>query len=266
MLSLPTPVHPDRLGGLCAPFFGLARRRREVTTTVVGAFAMGERHYTIPRFTFAGPRGSVPAKRIGLFSLVHGDEPAGALALLRLLRALVNQPALATGYVLTFYPVCNPTGYEDHTRHNRAGLDLNREFWNASRQPEVRILERELTAQNFDGMVALHADDTSDGLYGYAPNRLLNENLLVPALRASERVLPRNRRRFIDGFTACDGVIGECFQGVLAPPPAQRPRPFEIIFETPALASLEQQAAAAAIALETILTAYRGFIAYAADL
>jgi hypothetical protein len=70
----------------------------------------------------------------------------------------------------------------------------------------------------------------------------------------------------IDGFRAADGIICDCFHGVLAPPPDQKPRPFEIIFETPALASLEDQIAAAALALETIITEYRGFIAYGADL
>ena len=258
--------YPHKLRRLYAPFLGLAETSREVIGTVAGRFYEDTRYYTIPRFAFFGPPTSVPQRRIGLFALVHGDEPAGAYALLRLLQTLADRPALATGYDLVCYPICNPTGYEDGTRHNRAGRDLNREFWRDSDQPEVRILEEELAAQNFDGIIALHADDTSDGLYGYAHGRVLNENLLIPALRASERVLPRNHGSVIDGFAAWAGVIGDCFKGVLAPPPEQHPRPFEIIFETPARALLEQQVAAAAIALETILLEYRGFIAYAADL
>jgi hypothetical protein len=244
----------------------LAEACSNVVAADAGSFAISDRRYTLPRISFSGPRTSVPQKRIGLFALVHGDEPAGAFALLKLLQTLADRPALAAGYDLVCYPVCNPTGFEDDTRHNRAGFDLNREFWRGSRQPEVLILERELATQGFDGIVALHADDTSEGLYGYALGRVLNENLLVPALRASERVLPRNRGGMIDGFPAADGIICDCFHGVLAPPPDQKPRPFEIIFETPALALLESQVAAAAIALETILTEYRGFIAYAADL
>jgi predicted deacylase len=261
-----TTDYPHKLRRLYAPFLGLAETSREVIGTVAGRFYEDTRYYTIPRFAFFGPPTSVPQRRIGLFALVHGDEPAGAYALLRLLQTLADRPALATGYDLVCYPICNPTGYEDGTRHNRAGRDLNREFWRDSDQPEVRILEEELAAQNFDGIIALHADDTSDGLYGYAHGRVLNENLLIPALRASEKVLPRNHGSVIDGFAAWAGVIGDCFKGVLAPPPEQHPRPFEIIFETPARALLEQQVAAAAIALETILLEYRGFIAYAADL
>jgi hypothetical protein len=265
MPSTPTK-YPQKLRRLYAPFLGLAETSREVIGTVAGRFYEDSRYYTIPRFVFLGPQTSMPQRRIGLFALVHGDEPAGAYALLRLLETLADRPALATGYDLVCYPICNPTGYEDGTRHNRTGRDLNREFWRDSDQPEIQILEAELATQDFEGIIALHADDTSDGLYGYAHGRVLNENLLIPALHASEKVLPRNHGSVIDGFTAWAGVIGDCFKGVLAPPPEQRPRPFEIIFETPARALLEQQVSAAEIALETILAEYRGFIAYAANL
>jgi hypothetical protein len=266
MLNEPVQVYPHKLRRLYWPFLGLAESFASVVGTVAGSFQLAERRYTIPRFTFLGPQVSVPQKRIGLFALVHGDEPAGAVALLQLLQALTARPELASGYDLVLYPVCNPTGYEDDTRYNRGGADLNREFWRGSSQPEVRIIEEELRTQSFDGIIALHADDTSDGLYGYAHGRLLNEELLMPALQASERVLPRNRAPVIDGFAAREGVIGDCFSGILAPAPDHRPRPFEIIFETPARLALERQAEAARIALLSILATYRGFIAYADNL
>jgi hypothetical protein len=250
--------------GLLAPFFELAEVCPELVGTVAGSFCCGDKRYALPRFVWFGGEaapGLAPV-RIGLFALVHGDEPAGALALAGLAQTLAADPALARGYDLVFYPVCNPTGCEDGIRHNRAGADLNREFWRSSAQPEVRILEHELREHRFDGLIALHADDTSDGLYGYAHDRLLNEQLLVPALRASEKFLPRNCRAMIDGFAASDGVIGGCFQGVLTPPPEQQPRPFEVIFETPAHAPLARQAEAAHAALLAILAEYRGFLAW----
>ena len=86
---------------------------------------------------------------------------------------------------------------------------------------------------------------------------------LNPALTAAECVLPRDGRDRIDGFVAREGVICECFQGILAPPPETKPQPFNLIFETPALAPLEQQVVAAVAALDTILAHYRGFIAHA---
>jgi len=84
-----------------------------------------------------------------------------------------------------------------------------------------------------------------------------------PALTAAECVLPRDCRDRIDGFAAREGVICECFQGILAPPPKAKPQPFNLIFETPARAPLEQQVVAAVAALDTILAHYRGFIAHA---
>ncbi len=254
---------PDDLD---ASFGRLANECPNLIGTLAGTFAAEGRSHAIPSFTFRGPGDGFAQRRIGFFALLHGDEPAGSTALLRWLELLAAEPALAAGYDLVCYPVCNPTGYARRSRHNHAGLDLNREFWRGSEQAEVQILEGELRKQQFDGVIALHADDTSDGLYGYAHGRVFNENLLRPALRASERVLPCNRRAVIDGFTACEGVITECFPGVLAPPPDQQPRPFEIIFETPALMPLDKQAEAAQIALHAMLSAHRGFIAHAQHL
>lgn len=262
-LALPPMVDSRKLSRLVTAFEALAAQSPRVTTGHAGVFDVEGGRYVIPQVVFRGPATNVAQKRVGLFGLVHGDEPAGALALLDLLQTLVAEPERAAGYDLVLYPICNPTGYEDGTRHNRAGFDLNRQFWSGSPLPEVQILERELRTQAFDGLIALHADDTSSGLYGYAHGRELNEDLLVPALRASERVIPCNHEPMIDGFAACAGVINDCFKGVLRPHPEQRPQPFEIIFETPGQASEELQAQAAELAVLSILTEYRRFMSYA---
>jgi len=145
---------------MLGPLFELAEHSQELTGTMAGTFSAQERRYGIPRFVFEGPKAEHDPIRLGLFAGVHGDEPAGCAALVRLLCDLVNDPAKAAGYDLVVYPVCNPTGFEDGTRTNRGGLDLNREFWRGSTQPEVVILESELRAHRFDGIITLHADDT----------------------------------------------------------------------------------------------------------
>lgn len=231
-----------------------------------GQFFVNGRLYQIERRRFLGPDAGHDPIRIGLFGGVHGDEPAGPSALAEFLKRLRREPSRAAGYDLWFYPVVNPTGCENRTRENSAGKDLNREFWRGSDQPEVRLFERELEARRFQGIVTLHADDTSVGHYGYSHGQSMEDALLQPALRAAERVLPRDRRERIDGFAAREGVICDCFKGILAPPPDQRPRPFNLIFETPAGVPLELQVSAHLEALEAILATYRGFIAYAQDL
>lgn len=226
----------------------------------------GGGRYAVPRCYFRGPDAGHEPVRLGLFAGVHGDEPAGCLSLIRLLLDLAAQPALGKGYELFVYPVVNPTGYEDGTRANRAGKDLNREFWRGSAQPEVQIVEQELRAHRFAGLITLHADDTCEGHYGYSHGCKVTDALLRPALLAAERVLPRDRREVIDGFTAREGIIEDCYHGILSAPPEQSPRPFNVIFETPAHASLDLQVGANVAALEAIVATYRGAISYAQDI
>lgn len=229
-------------------------------------FHHGARAYRLPRFVFHGPPGGGDPVRLGLFAAIHGDEPEGAVALRDFLLALDAEPSLAAGYELYAYPVCNPSGFEDHTRHSRAGLDLNREFWRGSAQPEVCCLERELSLGKFTGLVALHADDTAEGAYAFVRGATLTEALAKPALAAAAAHVPLARGELIDGFPAQAGLIAECYEGVLSNPAELRPAPFEIIFETPGRAPAGRQVAAAVAALHAILREYRGLLAYGQDL
>src|SRR5690348_15706154 len=119
-----------------------------VTLAGLGGFEIGGKTYSVPRFSFEGPNNGDPI-RIGIFGAIHGDEPAGALAAARLLEEVAADPSLAESFLLQVYPICNPTGFEDNTRHNRRGRDLNREFWRGSAEPEIEILEHELRASHF---------------------------------------------------------------------------------------------------------------------
>ena len=226
---------------------------------------LGER-YELPRYLFVGPRGGDTPIRIGIFAGIHGDEPEGVHALIQFIQLLEAQPELATGYYLSFYPVCNPTGLEDNTRFSRTGRDLNREFWRNSAEPEVRLLEAELLSRSFQGLISLHTDDTSVGFYGFAHGATLTKSLIVPALAAAEKILPRDSRPVIDGFAAHNGVIRSAYEGILSGPPKVRPRPFEIILETPATPPAYLKQLAFVAALQTILLEYQKFIAFAPNL
>src|SRR5215471_694845 len=231
----------------------------------LGSFEIGGQSYSLPRFTFRGPNSSDPI-RIGLFAAIHGDEPAGALAAVRFLLHIASDPDLAENFLLQVYPICNPTGFEDNTRHSRRGRDLNREFWHGSSEVEVQILEQELQGGQFSGIIQLHADDTSEGIYGFVRGHTLTENLLRPALSAAGKILPRNANATIDGFAARDGIIYDHYDGVLAAPVQMDPLPFEIILETPHRAAMHLQVEALVVALRTILTEYRRLISFAANI
>src|SRR5947208_65619 len=143
-----------------------------VEMEALGSFEIQGQRYSLPRFVFRGPNSSDPI-RIGLFAAIHGDEPAGALAAAAFLKKLAADPYLAENFHLSIYPICNPTGFEDNTRSSRRGRDLNREFWRGSAEAEVEILEHELRTRRFQGLIQLHADDTSDGLYGFVRGHTL---------------------------------------------------------------------------------------------
>jgi protein MpaA len=233
---------------------------------MLGEWDAAGTHHMIERFVFTGPAGGGSTVHVGIFAGIHGDEIAGVLAAARFLRLLASEPDVARGYELAIYPLCNPTGFAAETRHAGSGLDLNREFWRGSRAPEVMLLEREIRARRFEGIIALHADDETPGLYAFALGAQVTEHVVEPALRAAERFLPRNRHPVIDNFTAQNGLIRKGYPGMLCAAPEQSPRPFEIVFETPTQADLEHQVEANLAFLRTALEQYLQLLAVGQDL
>ncbi len=232
----------------------------------LGEWELGGQRQVLERFCFAGPAGGGTTVRVGIFAGIHGDEVAGVAAAARFVKVLAEEPALARGYELAIYPLCNPTGLAASTRHAQSGRDLNREFWLGSAEPEVVLLEREIRERRFDGIIALHADDETPGLYAFALGAQVTEHVVEPALLAAERFLPRNRHPIIDNFTAQNGLIRKGYPGMLGAPPEQSPRPFEIVFETPTHADFEAQVAANLIFLRTALEQYLQLQAVGQDL
>jgi hypothetical protein len=266
-----TAAQPPRarrrsIAELLAPLEKIAAQSPNLIANHEARFEMGDEAYELPRYLFVGPKAGDTPIRVGIFGAIHGDEPEGAYAIVQFIKLLEAKPELAAGYYLSFYPVCNPTGFEEGTRLSRSGRDLNREFWKNSSEPEVRLLQAELVSRSFNGIISLHTDDTSSGFYGVVRGATLTKHLIEPALRAAEKLLARDERPVIDGFRARNGVIYDAYDGMLSAPPKVRPRPFEIILETPHAPPVYLKEAALAAALQTILAEYRKFIAYAPNL
>jgi hypothetical protein len=259
-------VRRRSIADLLAPLEKIAAHSVSLVANYGARFGVGSETYELPHYLFVGPKGGDTPIRIGVFAGIHGDEQEGAHAVIQFIKLLEAKPEFAAGYYLSFYPISNPTGFEDGTRHSRSGKDLNREFWKNSREPEVRLLQAELVSRSFNGVISLHTDDTSDGFYGFARGALLTRHLIEPALQAAEKFLPRDRRAMVDGFQARNGIIYDAYDGVLSAPPKVRPRPFEIILETPKSPPAFLKECAFVVALKTILTEYRKFIAYAPNL
>jgi protein MpaA len=234
--------------------------------STLGAWKADGAAHTLERFFFRGPAGGGPFFQVGIFAGIHGDEVAGVHAAARFLLALAEEPNLAHGYELSIYPLCNPSGFIAGTRHSKSGRDLNREFWIGSQEPEVALLEREIRATRFDGIISLHADEDTLGLYAFALGAQVTEHVVEPALRAAERILPRNCDPTIDNFTASNGLIRKGYPGMLCAAPELSPRPFEIVFETPLHADMEKQIEANLVFLRTALDQYLQLQAIGQDL
>jgi murein peptide amidase A len=105
--------------------------------------------------------------RVYLSAGIHGDEPAGPLALLELLR---------TGFFATadchwwLCPALNPSGLSAATRENASGVDLNRDYWLRG-TPEIIAHALWLDALAIpDLFISLHEDWESAGFYFYEIN------------------------------------------------------------------------------------------------
>lgn len=100
---------------------------------------------------------------------VHGDEPAGPLALLSLLESGRLQRSVAW----TLIPLINPDGLATATRENADGIDLNRDFRNP-RSPEIQAVTQYLEGAGspapFRAAFDLHEDWESTGFYAYELN------------------------------------------------------------------------------------------------
>ena len=253
----PSPTRSRSITKVLEPLERVARDSRRLVGTSHAQVQISGQDYSIPRYLYVGRQGGGDLQRIGIFATLHGDEPEGVLALGKFLQTLEERPEIAEGYALFIYPLCNPTGFEDGTRHSRAGVDLNREFWKQTCHPEVRFLESEIWMQAFHGIITLHSDDTSQGLYGFVKGSVLSEHLLQPALLEAGRYLPRNHGAVIDGFNARSGIIHNGYPGMLQSTPGMVRPPFEITLETPQKAPLHRQVDALVAALQTILVENR---------
>lgn len=264
---MPVSISPERgkprrnLSRLLAPLEEISAGSDTLFSAPLGYRDSRGEPGVLPRFLFTGPGDRRSFLRVGVFAGVHGDEPAGCQAALELLRRLQDDPAPARGYELFVYPVCNPWGYSRDARWLKSGADMNREFWRGSDEIEVLVLEGQLMKLAFDGVVSLHADDTSPGLYGFVKGHQLTRHVLEPSLEAASRFLPRNSHGSIDNFRASEGVIEDGYTGILGAPPTQKPRPFEIVFETPHHAAVDLQVEAHIAAVLTMLERFRGMIA-----
>jgi predicted deacylase len=144
-----------------------------------------------------------PSVRIYISTGIHGDEPAGPLAALKLIREN-RWPESAEVFLL---PCLNPAGFTLNRRENADGIDLNRDYRNP-KSAEVRAhiawLERQ---PKFDLYLCLHEDWESHGFYLYEQNPDSKPSPAEKMIKAVQKICPIELSETIEGRAAKGGIV-----------------------------------------------------------
>jgi hypothetical protein len=146
---------------------------------------------------------NVPARKIYISTGIHGDEPAGPLAV----RQLLLENSWPENAEIWLCPCLNPTGFPLNRRENAQGADLNRDYRHLQTEEicaHVAWLERQ---PNFDLTLCLHEDWEAHGFYLYELNPDHQPSPAERIIHEVEKVCPIDRSPMIEGRRAQDGII-----------------------------------------------------------
>jgi murein peptide amidase A len=146
---------------------------------------------------------SQPSTRLYISAGIHGDEPAGPLAALKLLQEN-NWPENVEIFLL---PCLNPIGFTLNSRGNSSGTDLNRDYRNSKTGEtlaHIAWLERQ---PQFDLYLCLHEDWESHGFYLYEQNPDNKISLAEKMIEAVKKICPIDPSEIIEDRPAQNGVI-----------------------------------------------------------
>jgi murein peptide amidase A len=167
-----------------------------------------------PLFVLHRDAAHADAPTIYLSAGIHGDEPAGPLALLRLLHAGFFDDRRHW----LIFPALNPAGLAAKTRTNPGGVDLNRDY-RAAQSSEARqhldyLKRREAAGRaRFALTLLLHEDWETKGYYLYELNRSTRPLLGPAVLAAVDPICGVDRSPIIEGMEAHNGLITRPIEG-----------------------------------------------------
>lgn len=142
-------------------------------------------------------------RRIYLSAGIHGDEPAGPLAV----RQLLQENRWPDHADIWLCPCLNPTGFLRHTRANAQGIDLNRQYLHleaAETRAHIEWLQRQ---PSFDVAICLHEDWEAHGFYLYELNPDSRPSQAEEIIQRVSAVCPIDPSSEIEGRPAQGGII-----------------------------------------------------------
>jgi hypothetical protein len=207
----------------------------------------------IERHIFIGPESTHHPYRLAIFGGLRGDDRFSPYAIAEFIRDLIEQPELATGFHLYFYPVSNPSQYANNDFAVSGGRDIFVDLWKDSPRPEPYLIERELAVVQFHGVVALFALKGLSGLSVqlHGSWSSLQESLVQPVLGESGNYYPIAQ----NGDWVASRRLSLTAGGDL------KPKPFELSVKIPLDTPAREQILAQRVTLHSILKNYRAVIA-----
>jgi len=145
----------------------------------------------------------VPRRKLYLSTGIHGDEPAGPLAV----RQLLQEDRWPDHADIWLCPCLNPTGFPLNRRENKDNVDLNRDYRHlqtAEVCAHVTWLEKQ---PDFDLTVCVHEDWESHGFYLYELNPDHQSSFSERMISEVAKVCPIDLSEVIEDRPAKNGII-----------------------------------------------------------
>ncbi|MBM3838110.1 MAG: M14 family metallocarboxypeptidase [Verrucomicrobia bacterium] len=142
-------------------------------------------------------------RKIYISTGIHGDEPAGPLAI----RQLLHENSWPADAAIWLCPCLNPTGFPLNRRENAKGIDLNRDYRHLVTD-EIRAHVAWLNRQpSFDLTLCVHEDWEANGFYLYELNLDHEPSHGERIIREVGEVCPIDHSSLIEGRPAQIGII-----------------------------------------------------------
>src|SRR5258708_6835444 len=144
-----------------------------------------------------------PSPRVYISAGIHGDEPAGPLAV----RTLLQENTWPNHCALWLCPCLNPSGFARNLRENARDTDLNRQYLHPQAEEIVAHIDWLKRQPNFDLCLCLHEDWESHGFYIYELNPDNRPSLAESIVKGIAEVCPIDRSEIIEDRPAHKGII-----------------------------------------------------------
>lgn len=190
-------------GGYHGETIDIAAVLRDIKHAAAGAGWQHEKFAEEPELISLRRVAQNAPRRLYISTGIHGDEPAGPLAV----RELLRENRWPGGLEIWLCPCLNPTGFPLNRRENWHGQDLNRQYLHLEATETRAHVDWLKNTPTFDVTLCLHEDWESNGFYLYELNPDARPTHADEIIRRVAEVCPIDLAPEIEGRPAGGGII-----------------------------------------------------------